>query len=206
MNDELDAGLDADADARGRPRAEVRRARASSSRSSTRASRRCSQTTQSLREALSSTKARGQWGERMAEDVLRLAGFVENVNYRKQRALEGHAASPTSRSCCPNELLLHMDVKFPLDNYLRFCDADVRPRAQALHGRLPARRRGAGEGAERARVHRRRRRHGRLRAAVHPQRAAVRVHPRARRRRSSTTRCGSASCSARRSRSSRCSR
>src|SRR6201995_5647525 len=31
------------------------------------------ETTQSLREALSSTTARGQWGERMAEDVLRLA-------------------------------------------------------------------------------------------------------------------------------------
>ena len=35
------------------------------------------QTTQGLREALSSSKARGQWGERMAEDVLQLAGFVE---------------------------------------------------------------------------------------------------------------------------------
>ena len=34
------------------------------------------QTTNSLREALSSTKARGRWGERMAEDVLRLAGFI----------------------------------------------------------------------------------------------------------------------------------
>ena len=47
------------------------------------------ETTQSLREALSSTKARGQWGERMAEDVLRLAGFVEGVNYRKQHAIAG---------------------------------------------------------------------------------------------------------------------
>src|SRR6188508_388591 len=32
-----------------------------------------SEHTQSLREALASSKARGQWGERMAEDVLRLA-------------------------------------------------------------------------------------------------------------------------------------
>ena len=38
------------------------------------------QTTSQLREVLASTKARGQWGERMAEDVLRLAGFIENVN------------------------------------------------------------------------------------------------------------------------------
>ena len=81
------------------------------------------QTTQSLREALSSTKARGQWGERMAEDVLRLAGFRENVNYRKQRSLESGRGIPDFTFLLPNDLLLHMDVKFPLDNYLRFCDA-----------------------------------------------------------------------------------
>ena len=39
-----------------------------------------SSTTNSLREALASSNARGQWGERMAEDVLRLAGFHEGVN------------------------------------------------------------------------------------------------------------------------------
>src|SRR5215210_1897602 len=42
------------------------------------------QSAQALREAMASPTARGQWGERMAEDVLRLAGFVENVNYVKQ--------------------------------------------------------------------------------------------------------------------------
>ena len=108
------------------------------------------QTTQSLREALSSTKARGQWGERMAEDVLRLSGFVENVNYRKQRAVEQGSGIPDFTFLLPNELLLHMDVKFPLDNYLRYCDAesdldskrhkdaflrDVRNRVKELSGR-----------------------------------------------------------------------
>src|SRR4051812_49992138 len=39
-----------------------------------------------LREVLASPKARGQWGERMADDVLRLAGLVEGVSYVKQRA------------------------------------------------------------------------------------------------------------------------
>ncbi|MCK4319968.1 DNA recombination protein RmuC, partial [Candidatus Micrarchaeota archaeon] len=46
------------------------------------------ETTGQLREALASTKARGQWGERMAEDVLRLSGFIEGINYRKQKTLE----------------------------------------------------------------------------------------------------------------------
>src|SRR5436190_11943388 len=34
-------------------------------------------TTRRLREALAGSKSRGQWGERMAEDVLRAAGLVE---------------------------------------------------------------------------------------------------------------------------------
>ena len=42
------------------------------------------ETTGHLREALASPKARGQWGERMADDVLRLAGMVEGVTYKKQ--------------------------------------------------------------------------------------------------------------------------
>ena len=83
---------------------------------------RLADTTGELREALSSAKARGQWGERMAEDVLRLAGFAENVNYTKQRAID--AGVPDFTFLLPRGLRLHMDVKFPLDNYLRYLRAD----------------------------------------------------------------------------------
>ena len=81
------------------------------------------ETTQSLREALSSTTARGQWGERMAEDVLRLAGFVDGVNYRRHQALPGSGGIPDYTFLLPQGLTLHMDVKFPLNNYLRVLDA-----------------------------------------------------------------------------------
>lgn len=83
--------------------------------------------TQSLREALASPKTRGQWGERMAEDVLRLAGFVENVNYRKQTALEGSRLLPDFTFMLPKGHLLYMDVKFPLAAYLRHLDATTDP-------------------------------------------------------------------------------
>jgi DNA recombination protein RmuC len=82
------------------------------------------ESTQSLREVLSSSKARGQWGERMAEDVLRLAGFVEGIQYRKQTAVQGGTGIPDFTFLLPQELALHMDVKFPLDNYLRYCEAE----------------------------------------------------------------------------------
>lgn len=83
-----------------------------------------SSTTQSLREALANSKSRGQWGERMAEDVLRLAGFIENVNYRKQTAVEGESrAMPDFTFFMPKGHVLYMDVKFPLSAYLKFLDA-----------------------------------------------------------------------------------
>ncbi|RLB31883.1 MAG: DNA recombination protein RmuC [Deltaproteobacteria bacterium] len=83
------------------------------------------QTTSQLREVLASTKARGQWGERMAEDVLRLAGFIENVNYLKQKAIDGSGSRPDFTFMLPKDLQLNMDVKFPLDNYVRFLEASV---------------------------------------------------------------------------------
>jgi DNA recombination protein RmuC len=80
-------------------------------------------TTNSLREALSSSKVRGQWGERMAEDVLRLGGFIENVNYVKQKTIEGVGSRPDFTFLLPKNLKVHMDVKFPLDNYLKYLEA-----------------------------------------------------------------------------------
>lgn len=81
-------------------------------------------TTDQLRTALASTKARGQWGERMAEDVLRLAGFMEGINYQKQKVLETVGTRPDYTFLLPQDLKLNMDVKFPLDNYLRYLEVD----------------------------------------------------------------------------------
>ena len=81
-------------------------------------------TTNSLREALASSNARGQWGERMAEDVLRLAGFEERVNYLKRTAVQGDGQGiPDFTFLLPRGHVLFMDVKFPMAAYLRFLDA-----------------------------------------------------------------------------------
>jgi len=85
------------------------------------------QTTSQLREALASTKVRGQWGERMAEDVLQLAGFIENVNYLKEKTIEGAGSRPDFTFFLPGDLKLNMDVKFPLTNYVKFLETDVEP-------------------------------------------------------------------------------
>ncbi len=79
-------------------------------------------TTNALREAFASSKYRGQWGERMAEDVLRICGFIENINYQKQRTIEGIGTRPDFTFFLPKDHKLNMDVKFPLDNYLKYLD------------------------------------------------------------------------------------
>jgi len=81
-----------------------------------------SRTTSGLREALANSRARGQWGERMAADVLRAAGMVEGVNYRRQVAMVGGRV-PDFTFLLPKGLEMNMDVKFPIDNYLRYLDA-----------------------------------------------------------------------------------
>ncbi|TKJ41056.1 recombinase RmuC [candidate division LCP-89 bacterium B3_LCP] len=81
-------------------------------------------TTGQLKEALASSKVRGQWGERMAEDVLRVAGFIENVNYRKQMTMESTGKRPDFTFFLPQNQIINMDVKFPLDNYLKFLEAE----------------------------------------------------------------------------------
>ncbi|MEP4651942.1 MAG: DNA recombination protein RmuC, partial [Ilumatobacter sp.] len=82
-----------------------------------------SESTQALKSALANPQARGQWGERMAEDVLRLAGFVEHVNYTKQTQIDGGAGRPDYTFNMPKGQTLFMDVKFPMAAYLRYLEA-----------------------------------------------------------------------------------
>jgi DNA recombination protein RmuC len=82
-------------------------------------------TTEHLKRALASSKKRGEWGERMAEDILRLVGLVEGINYIKQKTLEGSSGRPDYTFFLPNSMKINMDVKFPLDNYQNYLDAQT---------------------------------------------------------------------------------
>ena len=86
--------------------------------------RKLQNTANQLHMALAGTKVRGQWGERMTEDVLSLLGLKEGINYRKQKALEGSATIPDFTFFLPEGQMVNMDVKFPMDNYLRYLATD----------------------------------------------------------------------------------
>ena len=83
------------------------------------------ETTEHLSHALASPKKRGEWGERMAEDIIRLVGMVEGVNYMKQKTLERSSGRPDFTFFLPKNLKINMDVKFPVDNYIHYLNADA---------------------------------------------------------------------------------
>ena len=86
------------------------------------ATQKLAETTVRLNNILGNVKLRGQWGERMAEDIIRYAGLIENVNYLKQN-VNAAATKPDFTFLLPQGHCINMDVKFPLDNYLQMVNA-----------------------------------------------------------------------------------
>ena len=82
-------------------------------------------TTGELHRILGSTQRRGAWGERMAGDVLRLAGMIEGVNYSTQSGADAESGRPDFTFFLPNDLKVNMDVKFPLGRYKSYLDAET---------------------------------------------------------------------------------
>ena len=77
-----------------------------------------SDTTSQLRQILSSSQARGQWGERMVEDILNFIGLSEGINYNKQT--QSGSDRPDFTFFLPEEKSINMDVKFPLAHYEKY--------------------------------------------------------------------------------------
>ena len=83
-----------------------------------------SDTTSQLRQILSSSQARGQWGERMVKDILDFIGLVEGINYSKQSQVSEGTERPDFTFFLPDDKSLNMDVKFPLAHYEKYLAAD----------------------------------------------------------------------------------
>jgi DNA recombination protein RmuC len=84
-------------------------------------------TTETLQTLLASSQKRGQWGERLVEDILQYVGLQENINYTKQTTMED-GQRPDYTFKLPKNREINMDVKFPLahyENYLQSNDEQV---------------------------------------------------------------------------------
>ena len=79
---------------------------------------------------LGNSRVRGQWGQRMAQDILRYCGLQENLQYRCE--LQISAGRPDYTFFLPDQHKVFMDVKFPLEHYLKSAGA-IRDDEQRLH-------------------------------------------------------------------------
>lgn len=92
---------------------------------------RLSARTENLAKLLSDNKLRGKWGERVAEDILRVAGFIEGVHYQKQTSVAS-GTIPDFTLLLPNNRRLHIDAKFPFANLQAYQEAAAEPEKKRL--------------------------------------------------------------------------
>ncbi len=69
--------------------------------------------TQQLASVLSNNQARGEWGERIIEDILQSNGLVEGVHYARQARQDTSSLRPDVTLLLPNDRNVPVDVKFP---------------------------------------------------------------------------------------------
>lgn len=81
-------------------------------------------TTEKLNNVLSNSRLRGQFGERIAEDILKATGLIEGKHYLKNKKQETVATRPDFTFLLPDQHRLNMDVKFPLENFSRMIAID----------------------------------------------------------------------------------
>jgi DNA recombination protein RmuC len=80
--------------------------------------------TRQLATVLSNNQARGDWGERIIEDILQSNGLVEGIHYLKQAKLNATTLRPDITLILPNDRNVPVDVKFPYAEIQKMANAD----------------------------------------------------------------------------------
>ena len=81
-------------------------------------------TTEGLKNVLSNNQMRGAFGEQVAEDLLKMSGFVSGVNYDKQ--VSGDTSRPDFTVYMPDGMKVNVDSKFPYQNLVKMSEADTK--------------------------------------------------------------------------------
>jgi DNA recombination protein RmuC len=88
--------------------------------------------TEQLGKVLSNNQQRGEWGERIIEDLLTSNGLIEGVHYLKQAKLAATTLRPDISLLLPNERTVPVDVKFPYAEIQKMSLAETKA-ARDLH-------------------------------------------------------------------------
>jgi DNA recombination protein RmuC len=109
-----------------------------------------SATADGLKKVLSNNQLRGQFGEQVAEDLLRMCGFVSGIDYLYNKALKESESRPDFTILLPDGVKINVDVKFPYANlqkmtetedkaakieYVKAFERDVKEKVKQITGR-----------------------------------------------------------------------
>jgi DNA recombination protein RmuC len=78
--------------------------------------------TENLKKVLSNNQMRGQFGEQVADDLLKMAGFVVGQTYTRQESENG--ARPAFTVYLPDKTKINVDAKFPYASLQRMTETD----------------------------------------------------------------------------------
>jgi DNA recombination protein RmuC len=80
--------------------------------------------TEGLKKVLSNNQLRGQFGEQVADDLLKMAGFVLNVDYYFNKEQKGTSTRPDFTILLPDKTKINVDSKFPYNNLQKMTETD----------------------------------------------------------------------------------
>ncbi len=80
--------------------------------------------TESLKKVLSNNQLRGQFGEQVADDLLKMAGFVKGEDYEFNKEQAGSETRPDFAIFLPDRTRINVDSKFPYANLQRMSEME----------------------------------------------------------------------------------
>lgn len=87
--------------------------------------------TKQLSAILSNNQQRGEWGERIIEDLMVANGLIEGTHYIRQTLLAGTALKPDITLLLPNARKVAVDVKFPYSEIQKMAAAESKEAKKA---------------------------------------------------------------------------
>ncbi|KKP68923.1 hypothetical protein A2X44_05510 [candidate division CPR3 bacterium GWF2_35_18] len=80
--------------------------------------------TENLKKVLSNNQLRGQFGEQVADNLLKMAGFVRGTDYEFNKEQVGSETRPDFAIFLPDRTRINIDSKFPYNNLQRVAEAE----------------------------------------------------------------------------------
>lgn len=80
--------------------------------------------TENLKKVLSNNQLRGQFGEQVADDLLKMAGFVRGVDYEFNKEQASTETRPDFTIKLPDGTKINVDSKFPYSNLQKLTESD----------------------------------------------------------------------------------